>query len=194
MMVIVFFYGLFYEIWSNSFFTFGSYTMIQLNAYCVYNQFLEIFIIVFCRTRITLFYFPKIITVFNLYFIIYYESHFYPFGNEALFLLGNVTALLCFIVLKYFECPALDLNPFAPNTPSIDNPRQVYIPVLKSNCMLGFDIWTQFFSPALRVEFDEEEQKELNRGMNESMFDFSVAQRIQQNGDNNERQELLLAG
>eukprot|EP00826_Nyctotherus_ovalis_P043458 TRINITY_DN4580_c0_g4_i2.p3 TRINITY_DN4580_c0_g4~~TRINITY_DN4580_c0_g4_i2.p3 ORF type:complete len:193 (+),score=43.65 TRINITY_DN4580_c0_g4_i2:1060-1638(+) len=186
MVTVINFYRLFFDFWSNTFFHFGPYTPIQLTSYHVYNQFLEIFMMLFCRSRLTLLYFPKLITVLNLCFLVYVESHFYPFTNEALSLLYFLTALLSLLFLRHFECPALDRNPFALSTPSPENPRLAYIPVAKSACVLGFELWSSFYPPALRTEFEEEEQRELSEGMEAAMFDFSLGER------GNEAEEILL--
>lgn len=187
MVGVINFYRVFFEFWSNTLFHFGPYTTIQLTSYHVYNQFLEIFIMIFCRSRLTLLYFPKLITILNLCFLVYNESHFYPFTSEALSLLCFLTALLSLLCLRHFECPALDRNPFALSTPSPDNPRLVYVPVAKSECVLGFGLWTSLYSPALRTEFQEEEQRELGEGMEAVMFDFSLGDR-----EGNEGEQVLL--
>ena len=193
MFIIVFFYAICYYVWSITFFTFGAYTRIQLDNCYLYNQFMEIFIILFCRSQITIMYLPKIITMFNVLFIIYCQSFFFPFVNEALSIVIVGSVLSLFLFLKFVECPKLALNPFDPYTPSIDHPRQTYIPVLWSNYALGFDIWTMFYPPALRSEFDDEAQETLNRAMDESMFDFSQGVQNDHN-DNNGPEENLLPG
>eukprot|EP00826_Nyctotherus_ovalis_P065684 TRINITY_DN9660_c0_g1_i1.p1 TRINITY_DN9660_c0_g1~~TRINITY_DN9660_c0_g1_i1.p1 ORF type:complete len:471 (+),score=62.22 TRINITY_DN9660_c0_g1_i1:279-1691(+) len=188
LVVIIFFYAICYYVWSLAFFTFGAYTRIQLDNYYLYNQFMEIFIILFCRSQVTILYLPKLLTMINVVFIVYCQSFFFPFINEALSVVIAVSALSLMLFIKLVECPKLALNPFDPLVPSIDHPRQVYIPVLKMNYGLGFDIWTMFYAPGVRSEFDEEAQETMNQALDESMFDFS------QNDDRNANntQELLL--
>lgn len=190
LIVIIFFYALCYYIWSLSFFTFGAYTRIQLDNYYLYNQFMEIFTILFCRSQATILYLPKVLTLVNVVFIIYCQSFFFPFINEALSVVIALSALSFMLFIKLVECPKLALNPFDPLVPSIDHPRQVYIPVLKTSYGLGFDIWTMFYAPGVRSEFDEDAQETMNQALDESMFDFSQNNEDNQNANN--PQELLL--
>ena len=172
-------------------FSFGMFTELQLDNYYLYNQFLEIFVLLFCRTRIAIMYLPKILAILNVCFIVYYQTFFYPFSSEALFLLISLTAFTFVTFLKYIECPALDLNPFAYFTPAVDNPRQAYIPVAKSSYSLGFEVWTLFYPPAVRSEFEAEEQETINEALDESMFDFSQGQQRANNVEGGPAENLL---
>ena len=181
---------IFFNLCCAYFFTFGYLNNIQLIYYYAYVQKMEFFIFLFCRSRITLMYFPKIYTILNIVFIIYCQTHFYPFVSEALFILEFVSMLVLVCFMLYIELPAFNRNPFSPHAQTVDNPRQTYIPVLRSNFTLGFDLWTSFYSPGLRTEFDSEEQAFLNEGMNESMFEFGM--RNENEPEQNEGEELLI--
>lgn len=178
MAVIVAFNAACYFIWSQRFFVFGSFTASQLNLYYLYVQMMEMFFMLFVRTRISIRYLPRILTVLNVLFLTYYFAYFYPFCSEALFVLIISSVLTVLAFLRWSECPALEWNPFSPCTPSISNPRQAYIRVLESDFVLSFSLSTLFVSPAFRSEFSPEEQccidSENNGGL---MFDFSLGQR-----------------
>jgi len=96
----------------------------------------------------------------------------YAFTIDALFLLIITTFLILALFLKFVECPMIDLNPFHMYTPSLENPRQAFIPILQSSATLGFDILTLFYPPAFKSEFNNTEQEYINQGIDESMFDF----------------------
>ena len=179
--IILIFYLISYLVWITALWKFWKYNTIELGEYYCYIQLLEMHFILFCRSSITILYLPKLITLANVLFIVYYQSYFYAFINDALFVLIILTILLYLLFLKYAECPKLLGNPFEFNTISMDNPRDSYILSLESTYRIGIEVWTLFYPPALRSEFNEEEKNGIDRALNESMFNLSESIRENEN-------------
>ncbi len=64
---------------------------------------LEFMALFFIRTRSSIKYLPKMITLLNICFLMYVNSYFYSAQYEAFTLLSHLTLLLTFGFIKYFE-------------------------------------------------------------------------------------------
>lgn len=168
------FYCVAYYLWSEEF-SRESPHLSQHNGNYVYNVlFTELSLMIFCRTRITIKYLPKLLTVFNGLYIFYMYSYFFIPLNSALYLLISVSILTLIIFLVLFEQPALswdDNDKFKPNN---NNPRQGYMLVPLMNFSFGFDLWTIFYPPAFRTEFRENEQTHIATNIEMLQYDFST--------------------
>jgi hypothetical protein len=123
------------------------------DAYFFYVNTIELLSFVFLRTRSTIKYFPKFITMANLMFLMYNSSYMYSCQFESLSVLQNFSfCLLCYF-LKNYECEAVNnWSPFGIHTPTENNPRCAYQNViLSSEYSIGFDI----FSLGMPVRFRE---------------------------------------
>ena len=167
------FYGSCFSVWEK-FFCFNRPSVISDGPlYYPYLELLELMILIYIRTRISLYYFPKIISIINVIYLYYWFTNFFPFAGLATALLCSLTLVIFLIFIKIFELPTRDWNPFSLHTPSLNNTRQAYIETLRSNFSLGFDIWSLFYAPSFRTEFNSEEQFEISTDVEPIQFDFS---------------------
>lgn len=104
----------------------------------------ELAAFIFIRTRTSIKYFPKLVTLANLLFLYYINSTMYSCQFEALNFLQTFTATMFFYFLNNFEYEAVNnWNPFGAWTPSEYNPRCGYHHVLlDSHYGIGFDIFS----------------------------------------------------
>ena len=116
------------------------------DIYFFYANLTEFILLFFVRTRSSLKYFPKFITILNLCFLFYLNSYFYSSQYECFSLLTQLTFLVTFGFIKYYEQPALNgaWNPYGTYTPSYNNPRCGYHIVEKDRFMMGFDLFSMF--------------------------------------------------
>ena len=120
--------------------------------------FIELMSFLFLRTRISLKYSPKFLTIVNIIFLYYYFSNSYPLYYGSLFLCISIEAFIFFLFIKYSEMKSTEWNPFNPYTPSLNNPRQCYILAMEKDYMFGFNLWIIFYINSFRSEFLENEQ------------------------------------
>ena len=113
------------------------------DMYFAYSNFLEFFLFIFIRTRSSIKYYAKFITMINLMFLFYINSYMYGAQLQFFYMMYAFTFAICFAFLELFEVPAIrDWNPFDENTPRIASPRVGYQHVMSdSNFGNGFDIW-----------------------------------------------------
>lgn len=76
------------------------------DIYFFYVNLLEFASLFFLRTRSTIKYLPKYITLLNLTFIIYPNSYLYSAQYEFFSLIGQLTFAAFLYFLKYYEIPA----------------------------------------------------------------------------------------
>lgn len=141
---------------------FNSYFSMSLNdAYFFYVTMMELFSFLFFRTRSTLKYLPKYITIANLIFLIYVNSYMYPCQFEALSVLECFSLYVLFAFLNNYEYEAVnEWNLFGTWTPSENNPRCGYHNVLvNAHYSIGFDI----FSLGMPLRFRERFTPESHR-------------------------------
>lgn len=122
--------------------------------YFFYINYIELLTFIFIRTRSSIKYFPKLITVANMTFLMYINSQMYAAQKEALVVLNNVSLLLFFFFMINFEIDAVKhWNPFGSYTPSINNPRCAYHNVSQSSqWSIGFDVLS-IFTPVRFKEY-----------------------------------------
>ena len=142
---------------------------------------IEIFSFIFFRTRISLKYCPKFISIINILFLFYYFSFPQPLFWLAFLLCISLESLTFSFFIKYVELKSLSWNPFNPFTPSPSNPRQCYIPICLKDYNFGNDLWTAFYIQSFRSEFNANEQNYNPDSISINSFDF----RIEENDDNN---------
>ena len=129
------------------------------DLYFFYFNLLEFSSLFFIRTRSSIKYLPKYISILNLMYIMYLNSYPYTAQYEAFWALSFITTLLFSYFILNFEMPAVSgvWNPFGTYSPSYTNPRCAYIYVKESDFMLGFDIFTVFRPVRFREQFALEE-------------------------------------
>ena len=98
------------------------------------------------RTRSSIKYFSKYVTIANIIFLMYINSHIYAAQLESFLVLVSVTLYFLAYFLLHFEAKAIqDWNPYGSYTPSESNPRCGYIHMLQSaEYTSGFDVFTMF--------------------------------------------------
>jgi len=134
------------------------------DVYFWYVNMVEFFILIFMRTRSSLQFLPKMVTMINVIFLVYINSYMYAASMELLLVLITLTVTLFLLFLKWFEQPAMtEWNPFDQNTPSLSHPRIGYQLVLSdSNFGTGFSVWHAFMPLRPRESFTELEQAHFN--------------------------------
>ena len=151
------------------------------DLYFFYFNLLEFSSLFFIRTRSSIKYLPKYISIMNLIYIMYLNSYPYSAQYESFWLLSHLTVLLFCIFLTLFETPAVSgvWNPFGTYSPSYTNPRCGYTYVPRGDFMLGFDIFTVFRPLHLREHFTPEDQLAYDTlSQQETLgIDFSPAER-----------------
>jgi len=95
--------------------------------YFFYVNYLELFTLVFIRTRSSIKYFAKNITIANMIYLVYVNSHMYAAQREGLLLLISYSVTVLAYFLYNFECEAITKwNPYGTYTPSELSPRCAY--------------------------------------------------------------------
>lgn len=130
------------------------------DMYFGYSNLLEFFVFIFVRTRLSIKYCAKFLTIINLVFLMYINSYMYGAMNQIFSLLFGTTCVIFFSFLLYCELPAInDWNPFDENTPRNQSPRIGYQLVLDdTNFGTGFYLWHVFLPPRGRDTFTLAEQ------------------------------------
>lgn len=132
----------------NQFWTLMTFNGIFSNtindAYFFYINIMELLSFLFVRTRSSIKYFPKYITIVNLMFLMYINSYMYSCQFESLAVLQNFSLYMFFFFVNRYEFEAVnEWNAFGSWTPSEQNPRCGYHHVLLSpQYSIGFDIFT----------------------------------------------------
>ena len=116
------------------------------DMYFGYANFLEFFVFIFIRTRSSIKFCPKMITIINIMFLFYINSYMYSAMAQFFWMMYVLTLAIFFAFLEFFEVPAIQhWNPFHENTPRYASPRIGYQYVMAdSNFGIGFDIWQSF--------------------------------------------------
>jgi len=141
-----------YNIWTRMTFN-QTYTDGINDSYFFYVFTMELASFLFIRTRSSLKYFPKFITMANMVFLMYVNSYMYACQQESLNILQNFSLWVLLFFIRKFEYEAINnWNPFGTWTPSEINPRCGYHNIiLSSQYSIGFDI----FSIAYPLRFRE---------------------------------------
>jgi len=171
----------------------------------------ELFSVLFIRTRTSLKYVPRFYMLLLVMFIYYFQHTVLGFYDLGLTLLKLSVYMLFTYFLLTFEVPALEWNPSAHYTPSLNSPRALYFPIfsLTWNHELP-PIWTMFYPLFGRSYFTNNELALVNgnysllrstleiaqqRNRNEQAFELgALGQNNQieidvQDGNNNEENE-----
>jgi hypothetical protein len=152
-----------YNVWTLM--AFNSTFSGNLNdAYFFYMNTLELLSFIFVRTRSSIKYLPKILTLANISFLMYVNGHMYACQFEALNLLQNFSfAAICFFLLKFELDAVMNWNPFGTWTPSESNPRCGYHHMLlSSEYSIGFDIFTMTMPLRFRETFAPQSQSSFD--------------------------------
>lgn len=97
------------------------------DMYFFYSNIVEFTYFIFIRTRLSLKYYPKVVTLMNTFFLVYINSYLYSAQLQVYRLLFWSNVLLFITVIKEFEVPAMqEWNPFDLNTPTSQRPRIGY--------------------------------------------------------------------
>ena len=163
----------FYDIWRHMFLGKPSNPNFA-NFYSSYIIYLEMLPLALLRTRISIRYFPWIITTMNTFLLAYDNLYFYSFSTECFLFVMLATIFIFLLFLRVAEIPSVRRDPFGDFTPSINNPRCAYMPVQMTNFSIGYDIWTAFYPLSFRSEFQEEEQNALRDDLEPLEYDFSI--------------------
>ena len=91
----------------------------QLNdIYFAYSNFLEFFVFIFIRTRSSIKFYAKFISIINVMFLFYINSYMYSAQTAFMSMLFFLTVAISFAFLEMFEVPSIqDWNPFHESTP-----------------------------------------------------------------------------
>jgi hypothetical protein len=96
------------------------------DLYFGYLNLIEFTWFLFARTRLTLKYYPKVVTILNIAFLVYINSYEYAASVQFLMFIVLLNTLILVWFLKECELPAIRWNPFDENTPSLQRPRIGY--------------------------------------------------------------------
>lgn len=163
MIVYYFMYIACYQLWT--FMSFGAVFSNQINdTYFFYINTMELLSFIFVRTRSTIKYLPKFLTVSNLAFLMYLNSYMYPAQFEALNVLSNFSYFIfMYFLMKYEQDAINNWNPFSTWTPSETNPRCGYHHIiLSSEYSIGFDIFTLAMPLRFRETFPTQSQRSFD--------------------------------
>ena len=127
----------------------------------LYISFCEIASLLFIRTRSSIKYLPKLLTLANLIFLVYVQSYMYPAMVNALICLGDFTMVMFAYFIYRYEIPAVkDWNPCGTYTPSEQNPRCGYQHIMASpEYAHGFDIFSMFYRLRFIETFPHDSQQ-----------------------------------
>ena len=130
------------------------------DLYFGYVNMIEFACFLFVRTRISIKYLPKFITILNLVFLFYINSYMYAASIEIFLVLMSTSILVFSFFLLEFEQPAIvDWFPFDVFTPRMQNPRMGYQLVLDDTTFgTGFNLWHMFMPVRSREAFTFYEQ------------------------------------
>ena len=89
------------------------------DIYFAYANFLEFFVFIFIRTRSSIKFYAKFMTLINVMFLFYINSYMYAAQIQFYNMMFFLTLAISAAFLEFFEIPAIqDWNPFEENTPS----------------------------------------------------------------------------
>lgn len=101
-----------YYVWVRLMFP-ASFASNLNDLYFFYSNLLEFNFFIFIRTRLSLKYYPKVVTLLNLVFFVYLNSYMYSAQLQIYRLLLSTNILVFITVLLEFEVPAVrEWNPF----------------------------------------------------------------------------------
>ena len=92
-----------YKLWTTLVFSKTFSGKVNEN-YFFYVNYLELFTLVFIRTRTSIKYFAKNITIANMMYLVYVNSHMYAAQHEGLLLLISYSITVLAYFIYKFEC------------------------------------------------------------------------------------------
>ena len=173
-LTIYFLYGGFYDLWDEIFLPHSPKSSGFCRSYLSYVGMMEFLNFMFIRSRISIKFWPKLLTFGNVLTLCYVYSYFYGFVDQALLCLVIFSFTIFLIFLRLVEIPALEGDPLGDYTPTMGNPRMGYIPIMMAQVGAISDVWTSFFVINFRSEFHREEQVVIREGVNPIQMNFSV--------------------
>ena len=116
------------------------------DIYFAYLNFFEFTWFLFARTRLTLKFYPKMVTLMNIAFFVYINSYAYAASIQFLvFTISLNVMVLVYFLSKSEMAAAQSWTPFDQNTPSLGRPRIGYHDVLNdTNYGTGLYLWSAF--------------------------------------------------
>jgi hypothetical protein len=170
-----------YYLWTQMMFPYTFPGAIN-DIYFGYINLVEFVSFIFIRTRMSIKYYPKFITLLNLMFLFYINSYMYAASNQFFAFLFCATLFFTFYFLEAFEYPAMmDWSPFGTYTPRMQSPRIGYQLVLNdTNFGTGFNIWQAFMPLHSRGSFTQEEQHQFDHlsEFQRYFVDYTVQPRV----------------
>jgi len=124
-----------------------TYSGIINDHYFFYVNYSELIFFIFIRTRSSIKYAPKYLTILNIIYLFYVHMYIYPAVFEAFIVLTYATLFIfCWFIVRY-EVPSVnDWNQCGSYTPSESNPRCGYHHILVAPVYnFGFDLIPLFF-------------------------------------------------
>lgn len=131
------------RVWTNLLFD-VAYSGTINESFYRFMTFYELVSFMVFRTRSTLKYAPKFLSIFHVMFLYYHMSYVYPAGQEAFAAMNYLSITVILIFILRYELPAVtEWNPCGSYTPSESNPRCGYHHVLSSyEYGYGFDVFS----------------------------------------------------
>jgi hypothetical protein len=131
------------------------------DMYFAYLNLMELAWLIFGRTRLTLKYYPKLTTLYNLLFLVYFNSYSYAASAQLLMTIICLDVATVLWFLKNCELPGMKTwNPFDLNTPSPQRPRIGHHTVLNdTNYGTGMYFWTAMMPLRAREYFTRRERE-----------------------------------
>ena len=119
------------------------------------------------RTRISIKYAPKMLTLVNLAYLSYLESYITPAALEAtLACLFFQVVIICHFTI-YYEIKGLHTNvTHNPFVPTDVNPRLAYIPIDVGSYHILPPLWSLVYPPSFLQSFNSDDRKYLLDGTN----------------------------
>lgn len=146
------------------------------DQYFFYVNYTELIFLVFCRTRSSIKYLAKYITILNVAYLFYVHMYIYPCVFEAHTVLSYSTLfLLLWFIFRYELDAVTQWNQCGSYTPSEGNPRCGYHPVLVGpEYNYGWDLMTIFYPLRFEESFPQQAHETRQRLQNVEEFTFGV--------------------
>jgi hypothetical protein len=105
----------------------STFPLLANDMYFWYVMVFEFLLLIFVRTRSSIKFCARYITIANIIFLLYINSYMYACTMQLLNVLWALSLTIFFFFLHFFEVPAMnEWNPFAQNTPRWQSPRIGY--------------------------------------------------------------------
>ena len=115
-----------YYLWTQMMFP-STFPSALNDAYFGYINLIEFACFIFVRTRMTIKYLPKFISILNVAFMFYLNSYMYSASFQFLqFMFAASVFVFVFFISEYEYKAVTEWNPFDMYTPRLQNPRMGY--------------------------------------------------------------------